>query len=168
MAEISNPVGCKLGPDADPDSVVALCDRLDPRRRPGHLVLIPRMGAGRVSDTLPALVRAIRRGGHRPVWLSDPMHGNTVRTPHGTKTRDLEQMVSEIDDFRGVLADEGVRPGGLHLEVAADEVTECVSPEVSERDLPRRNSTLCDPRLNPSQAAAVVRAGLTDAPGARR
>lgn len=99
MAEVTNPVGCKLGPDTDADSVTALCERLDPRRQPGHLVLIPRMGADRVTETLPNLVRAVHRRGHRPVWLSDPMHGNTVRSVHGTKTRHLDQMLSEAGQF---------------------------------------------------------------------
>jgi 3-deoxy-7-phosphoheptulonate synthase len=165
LAEINNSVGCKLGPDVDADTVTALCDRLDPHRRPGRLVLIPRMGSSRIRDVLPALVRAVHRRGHRPVWLNDPMHGNTVRSTTGTKTRHLDQLMSEAHSFWQVLTDQGIRPGGLHLEVAADSVTECVSADVPETDLTRLNSTLCDPRLNPSQAAALVQDCLTDVPG---
>ncbi|NLU71018.1 3-deoxy-7-phosphoheptulonate synthase [Streptomyces sp. HNM0574] len=158
LSGVANPVGCKIGPGASPAGVVRLCRLLDPERRAGRLVLIARMGHDRVADRLPDLVRAVAASGHRPVWLLDPMHGNTVRTRRGLKTRHLTDITAEVNAARRVLEERQQHPGGLHLEVAADEVTECVGGPVAERDLTVRNTTLCDPRLSPEQAALLLEA----------
>lgn len=157
LGRVANPVGCKVGPDSHPDLVRLLCDRLDPERAPGRLVLIARMGARSVRDVLPPLVEAVRRAGHRPVWLSDPMHGNTVTTATGHKTRHLRDIHAEAHAFREVVERHGMHAGGLHLEVAAEDVTECVGGRVrNEAEVPGRYTTLCDPRLNPEQAWELV------------
>jgi 3-deoxy-7-phosphoheptulonate synthase len=158
MAEIANPVGCKLGPGADPDDVERLCATLDPQRRPGRLVLIPRLGGDRVWRELPELARRIRRCGHRVVWLCDPLHGNTRLAANGHKTRSMRDVLHEVRAFRAVLAACGEHPGGLHLETSTTEVHECVEgcPEHSH---PAR-APLCDPRLSPSQALRVLDAWL--------
>ncbi|WP_236048428.1 3-deoxy-7-phosphoheptulonate synthase [Paractinoplanes ovalisporus] len=157
LAAVANPVACKVGPTASPESVVDLCARLDPDRRPGRLTLIARMGAGRVAEALPPIARAVRQAGHPVVWLSDPMHGNTVRAKSGEKTRHLDSMIAEAVLFRVSLERLGLHPGGLHLEVAAADVTECVGGNVPGEDaLRRRYESLCDPRLNPSQARELI------------
>jgi len=156
---VDNAVGVKLGPDATPAELGQLIDQLDPLRQPGRLVLIPRMGADRVTDRLPALVRAATAAGIRPVWICDPMHGNTVKLPDGRKTRALEDVVAEVRGFVSVLSSLGHRPGGLHLEVTPDDVTECVETRAQLADpwLPRYRSG-CDPRLSPVQARQVAAA----------
>ncbi|MBU2663848.1 3-deoxy-7-phosphoheptulonate synthase [Actinoplanes bogorensis] len=156
LAAVTNPVACKVGPTASPESVVDLCERLDPHREPGRLTLIARMGAGRVAEALPPIARAVRRAGHPVVWLSDPMHGNTVRAKSGEKTRHLDSMIAEAGLFRAALEGLGLHPGGLHLEVAAADVTECVGAGVAEDELGRRYESLCDPRLNPVQARTLI------------
>ncbi|MFF7652047.1 3-deoxy-7-phosphoheptulonate synthase [Streptomyces sp. NPDC007983] len=157
LSQVANPVALKLGPTADPAELAEVCALLDPDRAPGRLTLIARMGAERVTDLLPPLVAAVRAGGHRAVWLSDPMHGNTVRAG-GVKTRHLSAIVDEAVRCRRVLEQAGEHPGGLHLEVAASDVTECLGGKVDgvER-LAERYTTLCDPRLNPDQAAELMR-----------
>ncbi|MFG3494214.1 3-deoxy-7-phosphoheptulonate synthase [Streptomyces sp. NPDC047928] len=161
LAAVANPVACKIGPDARPDDVTELCRLLDPDRVPGRLTLIVRMGRSAVADTLPPLVEAVRRAGHPVVWLSDPMHGNTVRAAVGLKTRRLDDMVAEAVRVRQVLESQGQHAGGLHLEVAAADVTECTGGAVDDDEaLLERYTTLCDPRLNPDQAAELVDAWL--------
>ena len=157
LATVGNPVGCKIGPTADPETVVRLCELLDPQRTPGRLVLITRIGHDKVADVLPPLVRAVRRAGHPVVWLCDPMHGNTVRSARGVKTRFLADMLREAVLFRSVVQDEGSHPGGLHLEVAANEVAECMGgPVHDETDMHAPSWSLCDPRLSPQQARLLV------------
>ncbi|MET8040403.1 3-deoxy-7-phosphoheptulonate synthase [Micromonospora sp. NPDC005215] len=157
LAAVANPVACKVGPSAAVEDVLRVCDLLDPDRVPGRLVLIARMGRRHIGAVLPGLVNAVRRAGHPVVWLSDPMHGNTVRTSTGLKTRLLADMVAEATAFRDILLREGVHPGGLHLEVAAGDVTECVGgPVPDEAGLRLRYTSLCDPRLNPRQAGALI------------
>jgi 3-deoxy-7-phosphoheptulonate synthase len=157
LATVANPVGCKVGPATDHETVLRLCEILDPDREPGRLVLIARMGARLVADALPGIVRAVRDAGHPVVWLSDPMHGNTVTTPSGHKTRHLSDIVAEVTAFRSVVTEAGLYPGGLHLEVAASDVTECVGgPVRDEHEVPSRYTSLCDPRLNLEQAMEVV------------
>ena len=159
LARVANPVGCKIGPETSPETTLQLCAALDPERVPGRLVLIARMGAGLVERALPDLVTAVRKAGHPVVWLSDPMHGNTVLTPTGHKTRHLAQIQAEVRAFGRVLERAGMPAGGLHLEMAATDVTECVGgPVRSEADVPARYLSLCDPRLNPEQALQVVSA----------
>nr|BFE38202.1 3-deoxy-7-phosphoheptulonate synthase [Actinomadura rugatobispora] len=157
LSAVANPVACKIGPRARPDEVLRVCAALDPDRRPGRLTLIARMGAGRIAGALPPLLDAVRRAGHPVVWLSDPMHGNTRLTASGHKTRHLEEIVEEALLFRTILERRGLHPGGLHLEVSAVPVTECVGGSVAgEKDVPERYLTFCDPRLNTEQALHLI------------
>ena len=158
LAGISNPVACKIGPSAGPDDTVRLCERLDPFRRPGRLTLICRMGASRIRERLPALVSAVRRAGHPVVWVCDPMHGNTTTTATGLKTRHLKDMLDEVTGFFEVLRALGEWPGGVHLEMAGTDVTECVggSRVTDEAGLTQAYHTLCDPRLNDEQALMLA------------
>ncbi|MBV9312305.1 MAG: 3-deoxy-7-phosphoheptulonate synthase [Pseudonocardia sp.] len=159
LAAVSNPVACKVGPAADPVALVRLCGLLDPDREPGRLTLIPRMGRDPVS-ALTNVVVAVRRAGHPVVWLCDPMHGNTVTTRNGTKTRYLDDILAEVAGFRAVLERYDQHPGGLHLEVASSEVTECIGGRSvpNEDALAYCYTSLCDPRLNPEQARQVLKA----------
>ncbi|ONK15542.1 3-deoxy-7-phosphoheptulonate synthase [Streptomyces sp. MP131-18] len=158
LAAVANPVACKVGPGMTTGDLLALCERLDPGREPGRLTLIARMGATAVADRLPPLVAAVRAAGHPVIWLTDPMHGNTVTAPDGLKTRYVEWIVREVQDFQAaVRAGEGVA-GGIHLETTPDQVTECV-PNPSAVDETRdKYTSLCDPRLRPEQAVSVVSA----------
>jgi 3-deoxy-7-phosphoheptulonate synthase len=156
LAGVVNPVACKVGPGADLDGVLDLCARLDPFREPGRLTLIARMGATAVIDRLPPLVGAVRAAGHRPVWLCDPMHGNTVAAS-GRKVRLLDTMIQEVHGFRRAVALAGGVAGGLHLETTPDDVAECVA-DASALPADGRSTSLCDPRLNPEQAVALVSA----------
>lgn len=157
LAAVSNPVGCKIGPNASFTDVLAVCALLDPDRVPGRLVLIARMGRDRVSEALPELLAAVHRAGHPAVWLCDPMHGNTVRASCGVKTRHVADLIAEATAFQRVLERQGRHPGGLHLEVAAEAVTECVGGAVDSAALLNGHyTTLCDPRLNPEQALELV------------
>jgi 3-deoxy-7-phosphoheptulonate synthase len=157
LSSVCNPVGCKLGPTARVDEVLRLCELLNPDRLPGRLMLIVRMGSAHIHETLPRIVAAVRRAGHLVTWVSDPLHGNTVCSKAGLKTRHLPHIISEALAFRSILERLGEHPGGLHLEVAATEVTECVGGSVREDMLPRHYTTLCDPRLNPEQAHELLR-----------
>ncbi|MDR7301962.1 3-deoxy-7-phosphoheptulonate synthase [Haloactinomyces albus] len=157
LAAVANPIGCKIGPSATPADVVRLCEVLDPDRLPGRLTMICRMGRDAVEQTLPPVVDAVNESGHRVVWLVDPMHGNTTKTADGVKTRYLDDISTEALAAKAVLRTHGSHPAGLHLEVAADEVTECVGgPIEGEQDLYRHYTTLCDPRLNPEQAHLLL------------
>ncbi|MFJ7269981.1 3-deoxy-7-phosphoheptulonate synthase [Streptomyces sp. NPDC099050] len=159
LSSVANPVGCKIGPTASPDDVLRVCEALDPRREPGRLILIPRMGRDRIQEALPPLVRSVANAGHPVIWLCDPMHGNTVATPSGLKTRHLADVITEAVRFRTVLEENRQHAGGLHLEVAADDVTECIGGSVeSEEHLRRRYTSLCDPRLNAEQATDLIEA----------
>ena len=154
LAGVENPVGAKVGPDATPDELVALCERLNPHRLPGRLTLVTRLGAGRVHDALPPLVAAVRESGVPVLWVCDPMHANTFVTPSGHKTRRLDDVLGEIEGFFAVHRAAGSWPGGVHLEVTGEDVTECLggSEEVREEQLDHRYETLCDPRLNARQS----------------
>jgi 3-deoxy-7-phosphoheptulonate synthase len=151
---ISNPIGVKVGPDAKPADVLALIDRLNPARDPGRLMLITRMGAGRVRDALPPLISAVIAEGIEVPWVCDPMHGNTFEAPSGHKTRRLHDVLEEVRGFFEVHRGLGTHPGGIHIEFTGDNVTECVggSHEIVADDLYQRYETACDPRLNRSQA----------------
>jgi len=158
IADIINPVAVKIGPTTTTEEITALCERLDPLREPGRLTLIARMGADAVSEVLPPLVEAVRLTGHPVIWICDPMHGNTVTIPDGHKTRLLHTMAREIRGFRQAVATAGGTAGGLHLETTPDDVVECAADlSVFDRNDVRRTS-LCDPRLNPEQAVALVSA----------
>jgi len=154
LSGLSNPVGVKVGPTATPEEVVGLCEVLDPHKIPGRLVLISRMGDGVVKSRLPALLRAVRRSGHPVVWACDPMHGNTFNGPGGRKTRHFDHVLGEIRQFFEVCRAEQVWPGGVHVELTGDNVTECLggTDAVSEDQLELRYTTTCDPRLNASQS----------------
>jgi 3-deoxy-7-phosphoheptulonate synthase len=154
LTGVGNPVACKLGPDATVDEVVAICRLLDPERTPGRLTFISRMGAGKVESRLPALLHAARGAGHPVVWACDPMHGNTFASDGGRKTRHFDHVLSEITEFFGVCRAEGVWPGGVHVELTGDDVTECLggAEEILEDHLDTRYTTTCDPRLNARQS----------------
>ncbi|MDQ0930750.1 3-deoxy-7-phosphoheptulonate synthase [Streptomyces turgidiscabies] len=156
LAQVANPVACKVGPRMETGELLALCARLDPERTPGRLTLIARMGVTAVADRLPALVEAVRVEGHPVSWLSDPMHGNTVTTPDGVKTRYLDTITQEIDRFQTAVTEAGGTPGGLHLETTPDDVTECVTDSSAAADAGVAYTSFCDPRLNPAQALAAV------------
>lgn len=158
LAAVDNPVACKVGPQMTPEQILALCERLDPRREPGRLTLIARMGADAVRAALPPLVRAVRAAGHPVIWLTDPMHGNTVNSPVGLKTRCVETVIREVTDFQSAVAEAGGVDGGMHLETTPDQVTECAVGESEIPGVGEKYTTLCDPRLNPSQAVAVASA----------
>ncbi|MFC0439917.1 3-deoxy-7-phosphoheptulonate synthase [Kutzneria buriramensis] len=158
LSRVVNPVACKVGPSSQRDELLALCQRLDPERAPGRLTLIARMGAAGVVDLLPPLVRAVKAAGHPVVWLCDPMHGNTITAPDGLKTRLMDTVVREVEEFQSAVRAGGGIPGGLHLETTPDEVTECVSSESHLTEVGTKYTSFCDPRLNPSQAVHAVTA----------
>jgi 3-deoxy-7-phosphoheptulonate synthase len=154
FAAVHNPLGCKLGPAATPEEALALCERLNPQRVPGRLTLITRLGAERVRELLPPLLRAVRDAGHPVVWVCDPMHANVIRTASGRKTRRFDDILGEIEGFFEAHRQEGTWPGGVHLEFTGEDVTECIggSEQVGEDQLDLRYETLCDPRLNARQS----------------
>lgn len=158
LAQVSNPVACKVGPAMEVDELLALCERLDPWRDPGRLTLIARMGADLVGERLPRLVEAVRGAGHPVIWLSDPVHGNTVSAPGGYKTRMVATLAREISGFVSAVRSAGGVAGGLHLETTPDDVTECASTEADLARVGERYTSCCDPRLNPAQALTAVSA----------
>ena len=154
LAGIHNPIGCKIGPSTTPADVVALCERLNPDKAPGRLTLITRMGASAVADALPPLLAAVRDGGHPVVWACDPMHGNTFVSEGGRKTRHFDDILAELKGFFAAHHQVGTWPGGVHLELTGDDVTECLGGDgdILEGQLHERYTTTCDPRLNARQA----------------
>ena len=153
-SRITNPIGVKLSTKSDPDMVRKLLDKLDPHHTPGRLMIITRMGAGKIRDSLPAIVESVRETGHPVTWVCDPMHGNTKETASGHKTRIFDDVLDEVRGFFEVHAATGTHPGGVHIELTGDDVTECLGGigGVSESDLPFRYETACDPRLNRVQS----------------
>ena len=151
---VSNPVGVKVGPSASADEVLALCQALNPDRVPGRLTLITRMGADRITDGLRPLLRAVTDAGHPVVWACDPMHGNTFTAPSGRKTRHFDAILAEIKGFFDAHEAEGTWPGGVHVELTGDDVTECLggAEELVDDDLGLRYESMCDPRLNGRQS----------------
>ncbi len=154
LSGVHNPIGCKIGATTTPDEVVALCDRLNPEQVPGRLTLITRMGATAIADALPPLLEAVRAAGHPVVWACDPMHGNTFASEGGRKTRRFDDILSELKGFFAAHHDAGTWPGGVHLELTGDDVTECLGGfgDIVEEQLHERYTTTCDPRLNARQA----------------
>ncbi|WP_329182082.1 3-deoxy-7-phosphoheptulonate synthase class II (plasmid) [Streptomyces decoyicus] len=154
FSRIANPIAVKLGPGASPDTVLALIDRLDPRREPGRLTFVVRAGADRVRDVLPTLVEKVRAEQALVCWVSDPMHGNTITAPGGHKTRDFSAVLDEVRGFVEVHQALGTHPGGVHVELTGDDVTECVGGgnAVLAENLHHRYETACDPRLNHAQS----------------
>ena len=155
---IHNPVGVKIGPGIDEDELLRLVDALNPNNEPGRLTLITRMGADTLAEKLPPLVRAINREGRKVVWSSDPMHGNTVKAGNYFKTRSFDRILSEIQQFFTALESEGAHPGGIHLEMTGQHVTECTGGayKISEEDLASCYRTQCDPRLNGDQVLELA------------
>ncbi|HZD00011.1 MAG TPA: 3-deoxy-7-phosphoheptulonate synthase class II [Actinomycetes bacterium] len=158
LAGVGNPLGVKLGPSAMPEEVVAVCGRLDPQRVPGRLTLIARLGAARVQQVLPSLVRAVADAGHPVVWACDPMHGNTFVGPSGHKTRRFDDVMDELIGFFAVHRSLGTHPGGIHVELTGEDVTECLggADEIEDGQLSLRYETACDPRLNASQSLELA------------
>jgi 3-deoxy-7-phosphoheptulonate synthase len=154
LAGVDNPIGCKLGRDASPEAALELCERLNPERVPGRLTFITRMGAEHIEHRLPPLLSAIRHAGHPVVWACDPMHGNTITASGGQKTRRFDDILAEIKGFFAAHAAEGTWPGGVHVELTGDEVTECLggAEAILDTDLDARYETMCDPRLNARQS----------------
>ncbi len=151
---VHNPVGVKLGPTTSPEEAVAICEALNPARVPGRLTLITRLGVAAVTRLLPGLVRAVTAAGHPVVWQCDPMHGNTFVSDNGRKTRRFDDVLGEIKGFFAVHRQEGTWPGGVHVELTGDAVTECLggAEDILEEHLSLHYTTTCDPRLNGRQA----------------
>ena len=153
-ASVRNPVAVKLGPTTTPDEALALVERLDPDGEPGRLTFISRMGRDRVRDALPAVVEKVTASGATVAWVCDPMHGNTFEAPDGLKTRRFDDVIDEVRGFFEVHRALGTHPGGLHMELTGDDVTECLggAEEILDADLDARYETICDPRLNGRQS----------------
>jgi 3-deoxy-7-phosphoheptulonate synthase len=158
VSRIANPIGVKLGPSTTPEFAAELVERLDPHNTPGRLTLISRMSNSKIRDALPPIVEKVTSTGHLVVWQCDPMHGNTEETADGVKTRHLDRIIDEVDGFFDVHAALGTHPGGLHVELTGDDVTECIggTAELTAADLGRRYETACDPRLNIEQSLELA------------
>ena len=155
---IRNPIGVKLGPTTTADEAIALAEKLNPDNEPGRLTFITRMGAGKIREKLPPLLQGVTNAGVVAAWVCDPMHGNTFETPTGYKTRRFDDVIDEVRGFFDVHRELGTWPGGLHVELTGDEVTECVGGgyQLAEGDLSQRYETLCDPRLNRGQSLELA------------
>ncbi len=155
---VANPIGCKVGPSMTPDDLIRLCDVLNPNNEPGRLTFISRMGAGKVEEFLPPLVRLLKNEGRHVVWSCDPMHGNTIKSPNGYKTRKFTDILAEVRKFFAVHDAEGTIGSGVHFEMTGQDVTECLggAQAISELDLSNRYHTHCDPRLNASQSLELA------------
>jgi 3-deoxy-7-phosphoheptulonate synthase len=154
LSGVGNPIGCKIGPTVTPAEVIALCEVLNPNRVPGRLTLITRMGADKIDSALPPLLTAVRDSGHPVAWACDPMHGNTFTAPSGRKTRHFDAVLAEIAGFFAAHRAAGTWPGGVHIELTGENVTECLggAEEILDADLDTRYETMCDPRLNARQS----------------
>lgn len=155
---IRNPIGVKLGPSTTPEVMERLIDVLDPEREPGRLTFITRMGAGTIRDALPPLLEAVKGLDANPLWVTDPMHGNGLTTPTGYKTRRFDDVVDEVKGFFEAHRAAGTHPGGIHVELTGDDVTECLggSEHIDEETLATRYESLCDPRLNHMQSLELA------------
>ncbi len=158
FSKIRNPIGVKLGPSTSPETALELIDKLDPEREPGRLTFITRMGAGKIRDALPPLLEAVKDAGATPLWVTDPMHGNGITTPTGYKTRRFDDVVDEVRGFFEAHRAVGTFPGGIHVELTGDDVTECLggSEQIDEATLATRYESLCDPRLNHMQSLELA------------
>jgi 3-deoxy-7-phosphoheptulonate synthase len=158
FSRIRNPIGIKLGPSTTPDVMEKLIDKLDPEREPGRLTFITRMGAEKVRDALPPLLEAIQGMDATPLWVTDPMHGNGLTTPTGYKTRRFDDVVDEVRGFFEAHRVAGTFPGGIHVELTGDDVTECLggSEQIDEATLATKYESLCDPRLNHMQSLELA------------
>ena len=155
---VRNPVGLKAGPSLDPDELIRLIDLLNPDNEPGRITVIARMGADQVEAGLPPLIRAVEREGRKVLWACDPMHGNTIKSSNGYKTRVFDNILSEVSGFFAAHRAEGTHPGGVHFEMTGQDVTECLggAQAITEEGLSDRYHTHCDPRLNASQALELA------------
>jgi len=155
---LANPIGLKLGPTTTPEQAVEYVERLDPHGTPGRLTLISRMGSGRVREVLPAIVEKVTASGHKVIWQCDPMHGNTEESPSGYKTRHFDRIVDEVQGFFEVHHALGTYPGGIHVEITGEDVTECLggAQDICDADLSGRYETACDPRMNTQQSLELA------------
>ena len=158
LSKIKNPIGIKLGPTTTPDDALAYAARLNPDNIPGRLTFITRFGAGRIRDGLPALVEKVTAEGLNVAWVCDPMHGNTFEASSGYKTRRFDDVIEEVQGFFDVHRSLGTWPGGIHVELTGDDVTECVGggEEIDEVGLAHRYESVCDPRLNRVQSLELA------------
>ncbi|MCZ6149613.1 3-deoxy-7-phosphoheptulonate synthase class II [Campylobacter ureolyticus] len=158
LSGVKNPVGVKIGPTATPDEVLGLCEKLNPENEAGRLNLIVRMGADKIESNLPKLLKAVKSEGKIVLWSSDPMHGNTFKTTNNYKTRAFDKILKEVKSFFEIHKSEGTYPGGIHLEMSGDDVTECTGGffNVKEETLAKRYETQCDPRLNANQSLELA------------
>jgi len=158
LSRVRNPIGVKLGPATTPETVLALIDKLDPEREPGRLTFITRMGAAKIREALPPLLRAVKDSGALPLWITDPMHGNGITSRNGYKTRRFDDVVDEVKGFFEAHRAVGTHPGGLHVELTGDDVTECLggAEQIDEITLETRYESLCDPRLNHMQSLELA------------
>ena len=158
LSGLRNPIGVKIGPSVTGADAVALAERLDPDHEPGRLTIISRMGADKVRDVLPPIVEAVEATGRKVAWVCDPMHGNTFSTSNGYKTRSFDRVWAEVDGFFDVHAGLGTWPGGVHIELTGNDVTECVGgvQELAEEHLTQAYETACDPRLNRNQSLELA------------
>ncbi|GAB3464036.1 3-deoxy-7-phosphoheptulonate synthase class II [Actinophytocola sediminis] len=155
---LSNPIGVKIGPTTTPEMAVEYVERLDPHNTPGRLTLISRMGNGKVREALPPIVEKVTASGHQVIWQCDPMHGNTHESSTGYKTRHFDRIVDEVQGFFEVHRRLGTHPGGIHVELTGEDVTECLggAQDISDADLNSRYETACDPRLNTQQSLELA------------
>ncbi|MBF6134591.1 3-deoxy-7-phosphoheptulonate synthase class II [Nocardia otitidiscaviarum] len=155
---LGNPIGLKIGPSTTPEMAVEYVERLDPNNEPGRLTLVARMGNGKVRDVLPAIIEKVQATGHQVIWQCDPMHGNTHEASNGYKTRHFDRIVDEVQGFFEVHHALGTHPGGLHIELTGEHVTECLggAQDISDLDLENRYETACDPRLNTQQSLELA------------
>ena len=155
---IANPIGVKIGPTTTPEQAVEYVERLDPHNVPGRLTLVSRMGNGKVRDVLPPIIEKVQASGHLVVWQCDPMHGNTHESSTGYKTRHFDRIVDEVQGFFEVHHGLGTHPGGIHVEITGENVTECLggAQAISDDDLGGRYETACDPRLNTQQSLELA------------
>lgn len=158
LSKLRNPIGVKLGPTASVDDAMRLIDKLDPEREPGRLTFITRMGAEKIRDALPPLLAGVRDAGATPLWVTDPMHGNGITTANGYKTRRFDDVMDELLGFFEAHREVGTFPGGVHIELTGDDVTECLggSENIDEATLATRYESLCDPRLNHMQSLELA------------
>ena len=155
---IRNPIGIKCGPTMEGDDILRLLEVLNPADEPGRITLYGRFGSDKIAARLPGLLRATQASGRNAVWATDPMHGNTLTANNGYKTRPFDRILSEVKGFVEICKAEGVHPGGVHLEMTGQDVTECLggARAVGEGDLADRYHTHCDPRLNAEQALELA------------
>jgi 3-deoxy-7-phosphoheptulonate synthase len=157
-SKIQNPIGIKLGPKTTPEDALAMIAKLNPSNEPGRLTFITRMGAGQIREKLPPLLKAVTDSGAKVLWVCDPMHGNTFETSTGYKTRRFDDVMDEVRGFFESHKAIGTHPGGVHIELTGDDVTECLGggEQISEADLADRYESACDPRLNHTQSLELA------------